>query len=269
LPYVLDSDMNGQVVFTPGISIGINPEEHQMPISLLKHGDILIWAHDPTQQVQDTTHSIIRDASGGAYSHVGLYVGKRNGSPCTIDAGPNGVRVNALADLLKEFSIARVFRSELSQEKLSLVVQTAFGFCGKRTYAMGDVKLLPFRRRVVRTRGYVFPRLVLLRLSPIYWFGKIALLYRRHFPPEGSTYCSQMVIEAYAAAGFFNPDHLEEAAISPNDLAIGNFFRCIGFLTRRTFDGTPPPSYPMDLFAPSAGLREKWDSLIYRILWRL
>lgn len=267
MPYILDSDITGQAVLSPGIRIGIDPEEHQVPISFLQHGDILVWTHDATWPVQDTTHSIIRDASGGAYSHVGLYVGKRNSIPCTIDAGPSGVSVNALADLLKEFSIARVFRTDLPEERIIVAVKAAFAFCGTRSYAMSDVKLLPFRRRVVRTRGYPGPRLQRLGLSPIYWLGKIALHYRRHFPPKGTTYCSQMVIEVYATVGFFHQDQLEEAAISPNDLASDNYLRCIGFITNKTFDGTAPPAYPMDLFAPSDGLRKKWSSLMHRILW--
>jgi hypothetical protein len=266
---LVDIGETGREVFVPGIVFDQNIEQKKLSASDLEPGDVLVWAADKKSPDPRRTHYFIRDGSGGAYSHASIYVGVRDGILCTVDAGPDGVHFNWLDDLLSYFALARVFRTALPPHDLVKVVAAAEGFVGIYSYSMNDVKLLPLRRRVVRTRGVPGPFLYRLGLSPVNWFGKRALADRKRNVKETQTFCSHLVVQAYAVVGFFPLQDVEEAAISPNDLVISNYFPCIGYISNRSIAGKPPKTLGRDIFAVSYRFREKSLALLYWALWRL
>lgn len=267
--YLIDVNSSGEEVYVPGLVIGSNSEQTRLSPADLLPGDVLVWVADRNQPVQRKAHYLIRDGSGGAYSHASIYVGLHGGIRTTVDAGPAGVDCNPLDELLSYFSVARVFRTALSEEKIDRVVDAALGFIGKYKYSMSDARWLPFRRRVVHTRGVSGPFLHRCGLSPVTWLGKRALAIRKKQPRDQETFCSHLVVQAYATVNYFQKQHIEEAATSPNDLASGNYFPCVGFISTKSFAGKPPPTFERDIFAADYSLSEKSKSVLYRLIWRL
>jgi hypothetical protein len=119
-------------------------------------------------------------------------------------------------------------------------------------YALIDALLLPARRRGVKAR-----RLQKKGVADL--LARAVLFVRRFVRPRKAAYCSQMVVESYAACGVFHDHDVAEACLSPNDLiTIGNF-TYKGFIWKKKRDGQKEPDFhPLDLNAPVSRSEQKY-----------
>ena len=248
MPRAIEFDEDGKVVLTQGIAFG--PLPGQLSLADLKPADVLVWYSSDGSRIS----SAIREFSGGPYSHVGVYVG----DGVSVDAGPAGVQQVCVTDLMADFSYASVMRHEsLSEDDREVVVAAAYKFVGCG-YAWFDSITLPARRRAYWQRHAVRRKMDLLAL-----LGRGLTALRRLRPPSPkNTFCSRMVIEAYAAADYFNDDLVKECVFTPNDLAAECFFMYEG----RLFAPRNPTWHPLDPYSPEDVRQRRWRFSLARIL---
>ena len=236
------------MVLTDGIAMGPQPGQLQVPD--LQLGDVLVWYSVDGGRIS----SAIREFSGGPYSHVGIYIGDGE----SIDAGPTGVYRVDVAMLMASCSYGRVMRyTSLGAQRQAIVVQKACSFqgCG---YAWFDAITLPARRRNYWSRlGHPRTR------SVVAVIGALLIAIRRRWPPTATkTFCSRMVIEAYAAAGIFNAKAVQECAITPLEFAADGNFSYEGWL----YEPPSPQWHPFDPYSPEPVSQRRWRFSLARIL---
>lgn len=242
MPYALDYDHDGEPIYGQGITLGRALE--RIGVDDLKVGDVLVWYQKPSDRFatgDNKKHSAIRDIGRGAYSHAGVFVG----DGMSIDAGPRGVDFNAVEDLVDAFEICTVLRcpgpyavSWANDAKAYLELQVE----ERRRYANIDAILLPVRRWAVsgsdvRRRGV---RAVI---------GRLAIFLRTLNAQTRGTYCSQLVVEAYAPR-FFGEHHVAQAVMTPNDFLTGSIFEHVGYMST----SENPDRHPLDVNIPFTGM---------------
>lgn len=230
MPYAVDFDQHGNEIYTPAIAFPDDPLPGRIDIRSLRPGDILVWYSAEPDQL----HTTIRELTKGAYSHAAIYIGDGQ----AIDAGLNGVEKSSIKGLMNDFELANVLRWE-GEHNIAKAVAHAKSMRGRK-YGRLDAALLPFRRRAVKRRGK------LRFFSKKDWFARLALFARRHRPPRNSTYCSQLIVECYAACGVYHDRDVVEAVVSPNDLVTENHFVYKGYLSRKA----DPNFHLLDVNAP-------------------
>jgi hypothetical protein len=248
VPRAMEPDEKGWSILTDGIEFG--PPAPRLQISDLKKGDVLVWYSSKGSRIT----AAIQEFSRGPYSHSGIYIGNDE----SVDAGPPGVAVVKVADLMADFEYARVMRKRsLNGHQQLAVVKAARSFVG-RGYAWFDAIALPARRRAYHQR-----------FSPKRKFDLVALLgrgltalRRRHPPSSEKTFCSRMVIEAYAAIDYFSQEHCIECVYTPYDLAAQNFFQYEGWLS----NSATPTWHRLDLYSPNSVSDAKWSVSPSRII---
>lgn len=248
VPRAIELDEKGRTILTDGIAFG--PPAPRLQIFDLKMGDVLVWYSSESSRIT----AAIQEFSRGPYSHSGIYIG--NGE--SVDAGPQGVAEVKVADLMANFDYARVMRKKsLNGHQQLAVVKAAHSFVG-RGYAWFDAIALPARRRAYYQR-----------YSPKRKFDLVALLgrgltalRRRHPPSSKKTFCSRMVIEAYAAIGHFPQEHCIECAHTPYDLAAETFFHEEGWLS----NSATPTWHRLDPYSPKSVSLRKWSFSPSRII---
>lgn len=235
MPYVVDYDESGREILVPAITFPSRPFTGRMALSQLKPGDVLVWFSSTDKRSK--AHDLIREFTHGAYSHAGIYLG--NGM--SIDAGPRGISECSLDDLLEQFEVANVMRWEdIDQQRITVATDFARKCIGYK-YASFDAKMLPIRRRANQRRVTAQRKSTLTDL-----LGFMLLKWRKFFPPTKSIYCSQLIVEAYHAAGLFDADSVSGAFMSPNDLITAQAFTYMGFLSVKE----APKWHHMDVNAP-------------------
>ena len=250
MPRAIELDENGKMVLTNGIAFG--PQPGQLKLANLKRGDILVWYSTSRSRIS----SVIREFSGGPYSHIGIYTG----NALSVDAGPAGVEempVGMSAD-----SYAQVMRkSGLTALEQADVVAAARKFIGYR-YAWLDAVTLPLRRRFYwRRHG---PRRKMDWVTGRAWLsllGNCLTWLRRHYPPPKKIFCSQVIVEAYAAIGYFPLELAEEGVFTPNDLAVDTIFVHQGWLCSKS----KPTWHPLDPYSPEPVRQRQWRFSVARI----
>ncbi len=190
--YAVDYDAHGNEILVPGIPMWPDQPKKKLSIDSLKEGDVLIWASNP--RARDKTHQVIREATQGATTHAGIYVGGGDSIDATKRTGVDCVRVPSL---LEKYEVCYILRWEgIPDEYLKKVVSCAKEYIGFR-YAKLDALLLPIRRYALKGKFSGYPRGILKRVSTL------ALYFRHRFPPKNAVYCSQMVVETYFKIGLF------------------------------------------------------------------
>jgi|GEM_PF-3425641 len=231
MPYAVDQDKCGEDVLVRGILLA--PLPARLSESDLEEGDVLVWYSVERGRLGAT----IREATRGPYIHTGIYVG----SGVSVDAGPEGVAPAPVSSLLESFEYGRVLRyRSISPSKSALVVNAAQNFIGYK-YAWLDAIGMPFRRIAIRARPF--------GVKPAFsGLGNWLVARRaRHGCPARKIYCSQMIVEAYAAAAIYSPTHVLEAAMSPTDLVNGTDFEYVGWLSQ----AAKPEFNELDIHAPT------------------
>lgn len=223
MPFLPEYDpRTGKTVLVPGLKIGDYPGR-LLPEDLLP-GDVLVWFALDNGSKDDKKHAIIREATEGAYSHVGIYLG----AGISIDAGPDGVSKTQLESLMAGFESGDVLRYRGLDKRIESVLAKARSFEGY-DYAKSDANRMPFRRAAYRAKQYQRTPSRIKELIGGY-FLKARL---KSGPPKNQVYCSQMVIEAYGAAGIYPDEMVRSAAISPNDLIENGEFEYMGFISNK------------------------------------
>lgn len=244
----IEHDENGNIILTQGIAFG--PEPRKLSPTDLKKADILVWYSSGSSR----RSSAIREFSGGPYSHVGIYVGDE----LSVDAGPAGVKLVRVDELMANFSYASVIRrGHLTAQEQEKVVTTARAFvdCG---YAWFDVFTLPARRRFYFRRYSGRPLDLFAKL------GRCLTALRRLLPPSRkNTFCSRLVVEAHASAGYFPSWLVDECVLTPNDLAVQTFLTHAGWLSNTK----TPTWHPLDPYSPEYVGPRRWKFSLARI-WR-
>lgn len=210
----------GKTVLVPGLKIGAYPG--RLCLEDLRPGDVLVWFALDNGSKDDKTHVGIREATEGAYSHVGIYLG----DGISIDAGPNGVSKTQLSDLMAGFESGDVLRYRKLGKRIEIVLEKARSFEGY-DYAHSDACRMPFRRAAYRAKQYQRTPSRIKELIGVFFLKRRL----KSGPPQNQVYCSQMVIEAYGAAGIYADDVIRSAAISPNDLIENGEFEYMGFVS--------------------------------------
>ena len=210
----------GKTVLVPGLKVGTYPSQ-LFPKDLLP-GDVLVWFALDSGSKDDKKHAAIREATEGAYSHVGIYLG----SGISIDAGPDGISKTPLSSLMAAFESGDVLRYRKLGKRIIDVLAKARSFEGY-AYAEPDARRMPFRRAAYRAKQYQRTPRSIKELIGLF-FLKERL---KSGPPLNQIYCSQMVIEAYGAAGIYTDDVIRSAAVSPNDLIENGEFEYMGFIS--------------------------------------
>lgn len=239
VPLLPDYDQMGNLYLVPGLKLG--PYPGKLDEADLLPGDVLVWY----ESMGGKQHDLIREATQGPYTHVGIYIG--NGQ--SIDAGPQGVKRVAVTDLINYFEVGDVMRYEgLKPDRLEMAVAKALTFEGFR-YAWLDAIGMAIRRVAFwrEVRAFRKPRWALIGCM-----GK-KLIARRKIkgPPINAIYCSQMVIEAYAEAVSFPDDEVVSGVFSPNDLLLQNVFQYQGFLSKKANPDYHPLAVNADIPRPS------------------
>jgi hypothetical protein len=230
MPYAVDFDQHGNEIYVPAITFPDDPPPGRIDASSLRPGDILVWySADP-----DQLHTTIRELTNGAYSHAAIYIGQGQ----AIDAGLNGIEESSVKGLMNDFEVANVLRWE-GEHDIAIAVAHAKSMRGQK-YARLDAALLPLRRRAVKRRGK------LRFFSKKDWLARLALFARRHSLRRNSTFCSQLIVECYAACGVYHDRDVVEAAVSPNDLVTEGHFVYKGYLSKET----EPVFHLLDVNAP-------------------
>ena len=231
---MVDFDEFGREILVPAITFAPMPFPERIGVEALASGDVLVWFCN--EKASDNTHDRIREATAGAYSHAGIYVGRGR----SIDAGPDGVSEISLTSLLSSFELANVLRWKASEpERIEIAARYARSCIGYR-YASLDAALLPLRRWAMQAKLSGRSRGLLQRAS------SFACAWRRSFPPKRATYCSQLIVQSYAAAGLFPARYVTEASMSPNDLITSDAFSYMGYISSKE----NPEFHEMDVNAP-------------------
>ena len=200
MPLLEDRDLKGNPYLVPGLKVGPYPGE--LKVSQLLPGDVLVWYEGNP----DKTHDLIRETTQGPYTHTGIYIG--NGM--SVDAGPQGVACVPVTELIDAFEVGDVMRYiGLDEDRRANIVMQALDFVGHQ-YAWWDAIAMTFRRDYYWRKTWAYPG------EPDWTvrgaIGKRLIERRkRNGPPVKATYCSQMVIEAYA----------KEVAIDPVEVLSG------------------------------------------------
>lgn len=217
----------------------MGPQAGRIQICDLEEGDVLVWYATGGDEKNIKIHSGIREFTEGAYSHVGLYVGKGQ----SVDAGPDGVSKDSVTSLIEAFEVGRVLRFKaLGPDRQRVVVKKATSFIGSR-YATVDAVGMYFRRLAFRRiEAHMKCKTFEERL------GKTLIFIRRFIKsPRRKVFCSQLVLEAYGAAEIYDKRQVKSAALSPNDFIERCDFEYVGFLSK-----TPTPvEHPQDPFSNS------------------
>jgi hypothetical protein len=228
---------SGKTYHTPGLAFGTQPGRIQR--SDLEPGDVLVWYATGGSDKDLLTHTTIRNSTEGAFSHVGVYVGAGE----SVDAGPDGVTKEDVAELIQHFELGRVLRYRgLDPQRQDIIVNKANSFVGA-AYATLDAIGMPLRR-------LAFRRIEQNQKckTPQERIGKMLIFIRRFIKsPLRKTFCSQLVLEAYGAAGIYSKEQVKSAALSPNDFIERIDFGYVGFLSKKT----APDEHPFDLLSSS------------------
>ncbi|CAM8631691.1 Permuted papain-like amidase enzyme, YaeF/YiiX, C92 family [Comamonadaceae bacterium] len=236
----IELDEFGRLILTDGIAFG--PPLGAIQTKALQNGDVLIWY---SSNVNRTTKAI-QEFSQGPFSHVGIYVG----DGFSVDAGPAGVSLVKINDLIANFDYGWVFRKpNMTSVQQSKVVAAARSNIN-RAYAWMDAIALPLRRRAFY--AYMTQK---KRWNWITILGRTLITWRRFWPPSPKrTFCSRMVIEAYAVIGHFPPDHIFACTHTPFDLAADTFFAPVGWLC----NSAAPVWHPFDPYSPKRVTQRTW-----------
>lgn len=251
MPRAIEIDEYGRTILTDGIAFASPPGK--INVSNLSVGDILIWYFPEPSRIS----ALIREFSGGAFSHVGIY----SGGGKSIDAGRGGVHESNIK--IPEGAYAHVFRvEELSHQNESEVIERARALIGY-DYAWLDAITLPARR----ANYYLnyFPRKT--RFNFLRWrrwvglLGGILNFLRKRFPPKNKIFCSQIIAEAYGAIGYIRDDLVKSGIFTPNDLAVTNFATRLGWISMEN----NPNWHPFDPYSPEPVINRTWRLSIKRI----
>ena len=247
LARAIEFDDLGRLILTDGIAFN-SPLAATCP-SKLQLGDVLVWYSSNA----DWKTKAIQEFSQGPFSHVGIYVGKG----LSVDAGPAGVSLMAISDLMKNFAYGWVLRKpNLKPMQRSDIVKAAKNNLD-RGYAWMDAIALPARRRALysdMTKTHRWNWLAIL--------GRGLIAWRRRSPPSpNKTFCSRIVIEAFAAIAHLSPEHRIACAYTPFDLAAETFFKPVGWLCK----SAPPGWHPFDPYSPQGVTQRKWSFSPMRI----
>lgn len=224
----------GKTVLVPGLKLG--PYPGRLFQKDLLPGDVLVWFSLDNGSKNSKKHVVISEATEGAYTHVGIYLG----GGISIDAGPDGVKRTQLSSLMAGFESGDVLRYRKLDKRIKIVLAKACSFEGY-AYAKSDANRMPFRRAAYRAKQYQRTPSSIKELIGVY-FLKERL---KSGPPQNQVYCSQMVIEAYGAAGIYDDDVVRSAAISPNDLIENGEFEYMGFIS----NNPTPQRHSLDINA--------------------
>jgi hypothetical protein len=249
MPYVPETDDYGNISLVPGINMNPMPNNGRLDELSLLPGDVLVWF--AKNDNENKNQFFIKEFTEGPYTHAGIYIGDGK----SIDAGPDGIVESELSDLLKYFEVGNVLRwPSISPTQTGEVVSYATSHINFK-YASFDARLLPFRRIAVKARHYK------VRSRILSLVGKLAIVIRSTEPRKKSIYCSQLVVEAYASIGKFEPDNIKDAAISPNDLLVENYFHYCGYISNKY----KPEFNVFDVNAPNPGtVVVGWSSSTWR-----
>lgn len=244
----------GETVFVPGLKFDDYPG--RLSMKDLCPGDVLVWFALDNASKNDKTHAGIREATEGAYSHVGIYLG----DGISIDAGPDGVAKGPVGDLLAAFETGDVLRYRGLGQRVNTVLTKACSF-EHYAYAKSDAYGMPFRRAAFRAKQHQRKPWRIKELIGVFLLNKRL----KSEPPQGEIYCSQMVIEAYGAVNIYSEDQIRSAAMSPNDFIENNEFEYMGFISNKP----KPRRHGLDINAAtdtrhSASWKSNW-----RRLWGL
>ena len=254
MPLIPEYDpLTGKTFLTPGLKIG--PYPGRLSVRQLQPGDVLVWYALGIVKKDRKTHTGIREATEGAYSHVGIYLG----NSISIDAGPDGISKIHVGNLIKAFELGQVLRYRgLAGKRRREVLAKACSFDGY-AYAKSDAYRMPFRRAAYRAMEHGKKS-----RSIVEYIGDYLIKRRlRSGPPKKSIYCSQMVVEAYGAANIYPEEVVLSAAISPNDLIENNDFEYMGFISKKT----NPNVHPLDINADvQRKNRVSWKTNWFRLL---
>jgi len=241
------------MVLTDGIAFG--PLPGQLHLANLQHGDVLVWYSSS----QSTLSSLIREISGGPYSHVGIYTD--NFRHQSVDAGLGGV--TEMPIVLASGEYVQVMRKKgLTVPDQQKVITAARNFIDY-PYACLDAITLPLRRRAYwRMYGPRRKRDWLTGRAWLALFGNCLIWLRSRHPPLKKTFCSQIIVEAYAAIGYFPPKLAQAGVFTPNDLAVDTIFEYQGWLC----SNNSPTWHPLDPYSPLPVGQRKWRFSLARIL---
>jgi len=253
VPLLQDYDSKGNEYLVPGLKL--DPYPGEMTVSQLLPGDVLVWYESQAGK----THDLIRETTQGPYTHTGIYIG--NGQ--SVDAGPNGVSCAQVADLINALEVGDVMRYVgLDDERRAKIVEQALRFVGYE-YAWRDAIEMTFRRDYHwrKSRAYSGEPDWTVRGAIGKW-----LIERRkqNGPPDRATYCSQMVIEAYANEVLIEPDVVASGVYSPNDLLGPDIFQYQGYLFKKQVPKYHPLSINADI--PQTVSTRAWTGSWLRFL---
>lgn len=236
----IEFDEWGRLVLTDGIAFG--PPFATVCPGDLQEGDVLVWYSSDL----DWKTAAIQEFSQGPFSHVGIYVGEG----WSVDAGPVAVSDASICDLTANFAYGWVFRNpSLTPDQRSVIVQAALSNVG-RSYAWVDAITLPFRRR-----AFYADMTRMHRWNWVAIMGKGLIALRKFWKPSSKkTFCSRMVIEAFATIGHFSPEDSMACAHTPFDLAANTFFEPIGWLCKSKC----PVWHPFDPYSPQRVTQKRW-----------
>lgn len=248
----IEIDENGKTVLTDGIMFG--PKPKRLSLTALKPGDVLIWY----SASRSCKISAIREFSGGAYSHIGIYTGNN----CSVDAGPEGVTETPIS--IANGSYLQVMRkSSLNPMDQAIVVAAARKFKTYR-YAWLDAITLPLRRRAY-WRTWNPYRSNWDWITGSAWLallGHCLTSLRQRHPPSQKIFCSQVIVEAYASIDYFPMKLAKSGVFTPNDLAVDTSFTYVGWLSNTT----QPIWHPLDPYSPEPVSQRQWRFSLARIL---
>lgn len=254
-PRAIDLDESGNMILVEGIPFAPDPPE--LAVANLQPGDVLVWYSACSSRIS----AAIREASGGPYSHAGIYIG----DGMSVDSGPDGVHQCHVTDLQEAFAYGRVMRyPKLGPGREAQVVGAAVAAAQVRKgYAWWDAITLPLRRAAFFARHKPWWN------WPLLAFPGALLLRMRKMPDPvqaPTTFCSRMVLEAYFAAGMFHEQDLQECVWTPNDLASGGGFEYVGWLNHVA--PAIPAWHPMDPYSPEPirNSTARWKRSFLRIL---
>jgi hypothetical protein len=248
----IEINENGEAILTNAPAHG--PLPGRLSLAALKPGDVLFWY----TASRNRKISAIREFSRGPFSHVGIYTGNNR----SVDAGPEGVKEESIS--ISNESYVHVMRKiHMTPKRQAAVVAAAREFVGYR-YAWLDMFMLPFRRRAYWRKwnprrskwDWVTERAWLALL------GSYLTSLRLRHSPSRKIFCSQIIVEAYAAIGHFPPGLVEAGVFTPNDLAADTFFTYEGWLSTTN----APPWHPLDPYSPEPVGQRQWHFSLARII---
>lgn len=236
----IELDDLGRLILTDGIAFG--PPFAAIHPTGLQKGDVLVWYSSNA----DWKTKAIQECSQGPFSHVGIYIEDGN----SVDAGPDGVSVVPVNNLIADFAYGWVLRRPGLTQQQQLDIAKAAEINVNRAYAWMDAITLPARRRAFyadMTQTHRYNWMAIL--------GRCLIAFRKRWPPSPKkTFCSRMVIEAFAAIGYFPTEHSSACTHTPFDLAAETFFEPVGWLC----NSASPDWHPFDPYSPQLVTQRKW-----------